>query len=156
MRGAILQPTYLPWMGYFDMIDATDLYVVYDHVQFVRKSWHQRNRVKIHKGELMLSVPVKKTPQDTPICEIEIRDQSALRKHWKTISLAYGKSRYFEDYMDLFEDLYHKKYFLLRDLNVAIIKTICKIFGIRKEIIYSSELDLHKEDANLSRTWEGY
>ena len=152
MKGAILQPTYLPWMGYFDMIDAADVYVVYDHVQFVRKSWHRRNRIKTQNGELMLSVNVKKAPQDTPICEIEIHDQLVLRKHWRTISLVYRKSRFFEDYKDFFEELYNKEYVLLRDLNMAIIKTICTILGISKKIIYSSELDLNREEANLSRT----
>ena len=58
MKGTILQPTYFPWLGYFDMIDASDVFVVYDHAQFVRKSWHCRNRIKTYNGELMLSVPV--------------------------------------------------------------------------------------------------
>ena len=67
MKGTILQPTYLPWLGYFDMIDVTDIYVVFDHVQFVKKSWQQRNRIKTHNGELMLTVPVKKATLNTDI-----------------------------------------------------------------------------------------
>ncbi len=152
MKGTILQPTYLPWLGFFDMIDASDVFVVYDHAQFVKKSWHCRNRIKTNNGELMLSVPIKKAPQKTPICDITINEQYTLKKHWKTISHAYCKSRYFEDYKDIFADLYDKEFVLLRDLNIAIIKTICTMLGISKKIQYSSELDLQEDERNLCRT----
>ena len=139
-------------MGYFDMIDSSDVYVIFDHVQFIRKSWHRRNRIKTHNGELMLSVPVKNTHQDTPICKIEITNPITLSKHWKTISLAYGKSRYFNDYKEYFLDVYSHKYVLLRDLNVALIKAICKILGIKKNFINSSNIIHGKEEKNLCRT----
>ena len=53
MKGTILQPTYLPWIGYFDMIDIADIYVVFDDVQFSKKSWQQRNYIKTKQGALM-------------------------------------------------------------------------------------------------------
>lgn len=133
MKGTILQPTYLPWLGYFDMIDVSDIYVVYDHVQFVKKSWHHRNRIKTTNGELMLTIPVKKSPQNTSINQIEINGQYKLKKHWKIITHSYGKSRYFDDYKNLFEEIYNKDYLLLEDLSVSIIKTICNILGIKKK-----------------------
>ena len=120
MKGTILQPTYLPWLGFFDMIDASDVFVVYDHAQFVKKSWHSRNRIKTNNGELMLSVPIKKTPQKTPICDIKINDQLTLLKHWKTIQHAYCRAPYFEQYNDIFAQTYSRQYQTLIKLTVKL------------------------------------
>ncbi len=144
MKGTILQPTYLPWMGYFELIDSSDVFVVFDHVQFERKSWQQRNKIKTSNGVVYLSVPVQKTPQKTPICDIKIsyeRDD-ILKKHFKTIELAYKKAPYFEKYKPYFEKIYSKKHILLRDLNVEIIKLVCALLSINKKIVFSSELNL--------------
>lgn len=148
MKGTILQPTYLPWLGYFEMISASDIFIVFDHVQFKRKSWHNRNKIKTANGETYLTIPVEKSPQKTPISEIKISYQQGnpLENHWKTIELAYKKSPYFEKYKPLFEKIYFKKYVLLRDLNVDLIKLICDILGIKTKIILSSELGLKDED----------
>ena len=59
MRTAvIMQPTYLPWPGYFDLMDQSDIFVFLDYVQFDKRSWQQRNRIKSAAGEQMLTVPV--------------------------------------------------------------------------------------------------
>ena len=152
MKGAILQPTYLPWMGYFEMIDSVDTYIIFDHVQFERKSWQQRNKIKTASGVAYLTVPVQKVSRQTPISEIKISyDQgNPLGKHWKTIELAYKKAPYFEKYKSFFEKIYSKKYVLLRDLNVEIIKLVCDILGVKKKIVFSSELDL--KDENMAKT----
>ena len=152
IKATILQPTYLPWLGYFDMVDASDIYIVYDHVQFVRKSWHRRNRIKSSNGELMLSLNIKKAPQYTPICKIELHNHRPPEKHWETICHSYRNSRYYDAYKEIFRELLNKDYILLRDLNLAIIKAICAILGIRTEIILSSELDLHEDEKELCRT----
>jgi len=148
MRGTILQPTYLPWMGYFEMIDSTEIYVVFDHVQFKRKSWQQRNKIKTSNGVIRLIVPAQKTPRDTRISDVKIsyNQEDPLEKHWKTIILAYKKAPYFDKYKSFFETIYHKEYTLLRDLNVEIIKGICNILDIKTKIIFSSELDLNDQD----------
>ncbi len=152
MKGTILQPTYLPWLGYFEMISASDVFIVFDHVQFERKSWQNRNKIKTANGETHLTVPVEKAPQKTPISEIKISYQQGnpLENHWKTITLAYKKSQYFEKYRILFEKIYYKKYVLLRDLNVDLIKLICDILGIKTKIIFSLELNL--KDENMEKT----
>jgi hypothetical protein len=148
MKGTILQPTYLPWLGYFEMISSSDIFIIFDHVQFERKSWQNRNKIKTANGETYLTVPVEKAPQKTPISEIKISYQQGnpLENHWKTIMLAYKKSLYFEKYKLLFEKIYSKKYVLLRDLNVDLIKLTCDILGIKTKIILSSELNLKDEN----------
>lgn len=148
MKTTILQPTYLPWMGYFEMIDASDTYIVFDHVQFERKSWQQRNKIKTANGIIYLTVPVRKMPRETRISEIKISytQGNPLEQHWKTIELAYKKAPYFEKYKSFFKDIYSNPPVLLRDLNVEIIKTVCDILGIKTKIVFSSELDLQDKD----------
>lgn len=152
MKGAILQPTYLPWMGYFEMIDGADVFVVFDHVQFVKKSWHQRNRIKGPNGEIVLTIPVKKMPRATPICDVEISydNNNPLESHWKTISHTYRKANYFRDYEEVFRQIYSEKHKKLESLNVKIIETICHILGIETKIVLSSGLDL--KDSSLGKT----
>lgn len=147
MKGVVSQPTYLPWLGYFEIIDYTDIYVVFDHVQFERKSWQQRNKIKIFSGSLLLTISVKKAQLDTTICDIKILydNKNPLKKHWKTISFAYKKAPFFKEYEDIFDQIYSQKYKYLRDLNVKIIKTICDILGIKTKIIFSSKLNLKEE-----------
>jgi len=139
-------------MGYFEMIDSADIFVVFDHVQFVRKSWQQRNRIKGPNGEIMLTIPVKKMPRSTPICDIEISydNNNPLENHWKTITHTYKKANHFGDYEEVFRQIYSKKHEKLGSLNVEIIKTICHILGIRTKIVLSSELDL--KDSSLGKT----
>ncbi|MBI3631442.1 MAG: WbqC family protein [Candidatus Staskawiczbacteria bacterium] len=152
MKATILQPTYLPWSGFFEMISSTDLYVVFDHVQFERKSWQQRNRIKTANGEFLLTIPVKKTSRNIRICDVEISydHENPLEKHWKTITLAYQKAPYFNKYKKVFENIFNKKPVLLRELNVELIKAICDILNIKINIKYSSDLDLN--DKNMERT----
>ena len=89
---AIMQPTYLPYLGYFQLMAASEVFVFLDDVQFARRSWQSRNRILTANGELMLTVPVKKHDRDTPICAIEIDDSQGWRdKHLAAIRHAYGK-----------------------------------------------------------------
>ncbi len=140
MKGTILQPTFLPWLGYFEMIHSSDIFVVFDHVQFVRKSWQQRNKIKTSNGIVTLTVPIKKTIRESPINKIDISYDhgNVLEKYWKTIELAYGKAQYFDNYENQFKTIFFQKYTKLIDLNVELIKTICNILKINTKIIFSS------------------
>ena len=150
MRGTILQPTYLPWIGYFEMIAKSEVFVIFDHVQFVKKSWQQRNRIKTPNGMIWLTIPVKKESIGTPINQIKIYKNDVLLKHWKTIENNYKKTLFFNKYSDVFEKLFTKEYRFLKDLNLEIIKSICDILKIETNIILSSELELN--DEKLERT----
>ena len=143
MKGVILQPTYLPWLGYFEMLDASEIYVIYDDVQYVRKGYHNRNRIKGPNGEIILSIPVKKARQNTAIRDIEIANQgnNALHKHWQSIQHSYRKAPYFEKYSDTFSEIYNGHYKKLRDLTETLIKTFCTLLGIEIQFAYSSEYE---------------
>ncbi len=144
MIGTILQPTYLPWLGYFEMIDAADVFVVYDHVQFVKKSWHHRNRIKGPNGEILLTIPTKKAPLETVLCNTELAlvYEKALSDHWITIVHAYKKSPYFDKYSLALQSLFSAKYSSLTDLTVSFIRYFCNELGITTTFINSSSLIL--------------
>lgn len=141
-KGTILQPTYIPWLGYFEMIDATDKFIVYDDVQFVRKSWHHRNKILGSSGEIMLSVPCKKAHRETKINEIEISYDhgNPIEKHLCSIELSYCNSPFFEECMPIVEKLFEPRYNSLLELNMAIIKKVCNQLKITTSIYLSSEL----------------
>lgn len=145
MKGAILQPTYLPWLGYFEMISAVDVFVVYDHVQFVKKSWHHRNRIKGPNGEILLTLPVKKSPLQTSIADIELAStyEKALSGHFSSICHSYKKAEFLGMYYESLENLYLAKYTSLVDLTLAFIQYFCTQLGITTPFLRSSSLELN-------------
>ncbi len=150
MIGTILQPTYIPWLGYFEMIDKSDIFVVYDHVQFVKKSWHHRNKIKNNNGELLLSLPTKHTHLKTPIYDISLSSEyeRVLNNHWMSISYSYKNSRFFCDYSESLSALYMSKYSTLMELTVTFIKYFCEQMGINTHFEYSSNLILDNQLTN--------
>ena len=87
---AIMQPTFFPWIGYFDLIDQVETFVFFDDVQLVKRSWQVRNRIKSANGELFLTIPIKKNKirDELLISEAEIAyDENWQNKHLKTLNL---------------------------------------------------------------------
>lgn len=149
MKGTILQPTYLPWLGYFELIKSSDIYIVLDHVQFNRQSWQHRNKIKSNKGIHMLTVPVMRKDKWNKIKDVRIsynNNPDILKHHWNIIKDFYHKSTYLQNYEKSFENIFNKKYTYIRDLNVAIIDNICDILDIHKKKVYSSDLKLNDEN----------
>ena len=142
MRVGIMQPTYLPWCGYFEMIANTDVFVLLDNVQFVRSSWQHRNRIKGPNGEIMLTAPVKSSKEQAhQILEYEINyEQDFPRKHLEVIKQHYRKSQNFISIFPRIEYIYKMKEKKLAILNEELIKFFCKELGIKTKIIRASEL----------------
>ena len=139
-----MQPTYLPWLGYFDMIDQVDTFVFFDDVQLVKRSWGVRNRIKTANGELMLTVPVKKTKSrdETLYSNAKINyEEKWISKHLNSIKRAYSKSKYFSEIFPVLENLISVKYNSIADLNITIIKSIASKLGISTNFLRSSELE---------------
>ncbi len=142
MRAVVLQPTYLPWMGYFGMIDIADIFVFYDDVQFVKQSWQQRNKIKSADGQ-WIWLPVHVIQEfGQNINEVKINDASNWRnKHWKSIYQSYAKALYFKDYGPEIERIYQKEWKLLSELNMFIIEKLSQLLGVRiPRFVKSSEL----------------
>jgi hypothetical protein len=139
----IMQPTYLPWLGYFNLIEKSDVFVFLDHAQFSKQSWQQRNRIRDKNGELLLTVPVKRSNLDDKISSIIIdMNKNALTKHFKSIQLNYRKTKNYSLYIEYLEEIYSHPFEKLVDLNIELIKFGCKIMNIQGEFLLSSELDV--------------
>lgn len=138
---AIMQSNYIPWRGYFDMINMVDEFIIFDSVQYSKKTWRNRNYIKTLNGLELLSIPVKvKGKLNQSIYEVETTDNHWKRKHWKSISINYSKSKYFNDYKHIFENIYlNSNENNLSKINVIFIKEICKILNIKTKIKYDYE-----------------
>jgi len=142
MRAVILQPMYLPWMGYFGMIDVADVFVFFDDVQYVERSWQRRNRIKMPPGqELMLSVPTQKSHRP-PIHDVLIHaDQDWAPKHWQCIRHAYSKTPGWKDASPALEEIYARRWEKLLDLDVELIRAQCRLLGLPSDkFVFSSAL----------------
>src|SRR5947208_10109956 len=125
---AIMQPTYLPWLGLFDLMDQADELVLLDSVQFERHSWQHRNRIRGSAGEILLTVPVRQTGLDTVIAEAQIADRRAVVKHFVTIRQSYTKSVH-RGLLDELEPLYEPPTDLLVDFLLPLLEWLRKQLG---------------------------
>jgi hypothetical protein len=135
------QPTYLPWPGYFGLMNMCDHFIILDDVQFEKRSWQQRNCVKEINGTTYLSLSINsKGLRDQKINEALLADPLInFNKHIKTITNCYSKSEYFNDYKKKIFDVYEKKFNNLFELNYNLIITLKKILNINTVIKLSSE-----------------
>jgi hypothetical protein len=148
---AIMQPTYLPWIGYFAMIDRVDQFIYLDSVQFARRSWQQRNRIKSANGELMLTVPVSsKGRRDQLISETSILWASGFApKHVRAIESAYRQAPFFEAYFGDLKAALLKEQPSLADYTIALIEFLCGAFNIVTLRRRSSDLAAEGHKASL-------
>jgi hypothetical protein len=137
-----MQPTYLPWAGYFAMINYVDSFVLLDDVQYLRRSWQSRNRILLDGNEHYLTVSVKKHSQNTKINCILINDEHNWRDmHFKTLTQAYKKAPFADSILNILENiLYDTNIKNLSDLNILIIKAIANKLCIKTPLTLSSEL----------------
>ena len=143
-RIAILQSNYIPWKGYFDLINMVDEFILYDDMQYTRRDWRNRNKIKTPQGLQWLTIPVEiKGKYFQKINETKVSEKDWAKKHWQTILRNYSKAKYFKDYKDIFEELYltcDEEY--LSEINYKFITTINEILGIKTKLRWSSEFEL--------------
>jgi len=135
---AILQSNYIPWKGYFDIINDVELFIFYDDVQYTKNDWRNRNKIKTAGGTGWLSIPAG-SDKNRLICEVIINDKRWQEKHWKTLFQLYGKAPYFSNYADFLEDFYLNHHWSsLSELNQHLIRYIAGEFlGIKTEFVDS-------------------
>ena len=141
MKISIMQPTYLPWIGYFGMIDLSDIFIFYNDVQFVKRSWQRRNKIKTPHGWTWLTVPVISSFKEK-INKIRINnDMNWPEKHLKSIKFNYKSASYFNEFQDILEIIYSETFEYLADLNINIIKEIARFLNIKTKFMLSSKLE---------------
>ena len=138
---AIMQPTFLPWIGYFALMDRVDLFVLLDDVQFDKRSWQQRNKIRTTQGPLWLTVPVlTKGRRDQTIREVEISSDTKFPDAMlRTIAMSYAKTPHFERYFTGFEAIMRMPGHTLCSLNTALILWLAEAFAITTPIATASD-----------------
>lgn len=141
-----MQPTFFPWLGYFDLIDTADKFVFYDDVQFTKQSWQCRNHIKTANGVTWLTVPLKKHVLTEKINRIEINNSVPwVSKLLKTLFFNYQKAPFFKEVYRFIEEVFkHREYLLLSELTTEIILSIAIKLGIATDIQRSSSLGINE------------
>lgn len=143
MKCAIMQPTYIPWSGYFNLIASVESFVFLDNVQFERQSWQSRNRILLQGREHLLVVPVERAPLTTAICDIVTSENRGnwRRHHWMTLQAAYAKARHGRELLDLLESIYASQEPMhLARFNMAIIECLARALHLPTRFLRASGL----------------
>jgi hypothetical protein len=151
MTIGILQPGYLPWLGFFEQIYKSDVFVVYDDVQYDKEGWRNRNRIKTANGIQWLTVPVYVKLSDCPlIMDVKIDNKSDWRKkHLNSIKMSYSKAPFFKDYINIFEEAYTAQWDLIVDIDMFFILKLAACLGMEdKKIVRSSTLGISGDRDN--------
>ena len=143
MITTIHQPNYLPWLGFFDKIIKSDLFVILDDAEYSKNCFINRNKIKTPNGDMWLSLPVL-YKSSSNINEILLDNKQAWKRtHKNSIINCYNKSKFFKKYWPEIEAYYDKDYDKMVDITVPMIKLFTKILDINTEIVLSSTLDVN-------------
>lgn len=142
MRAAILQPSYLPWPGHFFWAFHCDTFIFLDDVQFTRRDWRNRNKIKTAKGPQWLTVPIiTKGKFNQIILETKIDNSINWRKkHWLSIKHHYSRAPYFKSYEMVLQEIYLRDWDYLVDLSIYSMAAISKLIGLKTIFIRSSKI----------------
>jgi hypothetical protein len=140
----VLQPSYLPWLGFFDQVRRADVFVFYDDVQFDKHGWRNRNRVKTARGPLWLTVPVRHSGRAGPrLDQVEVDTRTPwARKHLRTIREAYAQAPFLDRYLPQLADVLERDWTLLAELDITLSHLMCTWFGVETTMYRSSQLDI--------------
>ncbi len=143
MRCAIMQPAYLPWAGYFNLIANTDFFVFLDDVQFEKQSWQNRNRILLNGQPRWLTVPVKRKHLSDCINQIFVDDQGDWRlKHLELLRHTYSRHPYLTDMLSYVRDALDPSVIHLSELNIRFIRSIAATLNLSPRFFLSSELGI--------------
>ncbi|HEY9852381.1 MAG TPA: WbqC family protein [Leptolyngbyaceae cyanobacterium] len=148
----IHQPQYLPYLGFFHKLNQGDIFIVMDSVQFMRRGIQHRNKIKTNKGEQWLTVPVfhQSSREEEYIKEVQIDSELPwARKHWNTLLTNYSPAPYFDKYGAELQKLLEKEWHYLCELDMSLIQWIMEVLGIKKTIVYLSELAVKGSKSQL-------
>lgn len=140
---AILQSNYIPWRGYFDLMAYVDEFIILDDVQYTRRDWRNRNKIKTPRGTEWLTVPVRvKGKYDQKICETKIDGSRWAQRHLRSLRESYSRAPYFKDVYDLMSYALLSGHEFLSSLNMDLIERVARELGIGTQISQSGNLFL--------------
>ena len=144
MNVVILQPSYIPWRGYFDQIRRADLFIFYDDIQYDKHGWRNRNQIKTAQGRQWLTIPVHShgVTDGIPVKDVRIDwSKPWAKNHLKALTFAYSKAPYFKKYLPLIESFYARHDETLADFTIFSTEAIARTLGIQStRFMRSSEI----------------
>jgi hypothetical protein len=142
-RVAAIQSNYIPWKGYFDALNAVDEFILLDEVQYTKRDWRNRNRIKSRRGSSWLTVPVQvKGRYHQRIDETLIADPDWAQRHWSTITHTYRPAPCFAEIAERLEPVYlGRAYERLSDLNRALLEAVSELLGIETVLSWSTDYE---------------
>ena len=144
------QPVYLPWLGLLHKIAISDLYCFFDIVQYQRKDYNNRNKIKTHSKPIWLTVPVKSSGRlNSKINDIEIINKGWNKKHIRSIEINYSKAKYFGKYIDGLKNIILEEHTLLSDLNYSVLKYALSVLNIDTKIVKASDYNFTGDKSDL-------
>lgn len=154
ITAAIHQPNFLPWLGFFDKIIRSDIFVILDHTANRPNDaiWTKRVQIICNKEPFWLTVPLKKPKgvEFQPINQMQIDPEVRYKdKHLKTIQLSYGKSPYYDEVRTLLDSFYDLESYSISDKNISFIKGVCDYLGLKRKFVKSSELNCEHSSTEL-------
>jgi WbqC-like protein family len=144
MTVVVLQPGYLPWLGFFDQMRRADVFVYYDDVQYDTHGWRNRNRIKTQHGPLWLTVPVRHSGLSKPrILDVAIDTRTSwAKKHVTSIRQAYAAAPFAKQYVPALEELLLRPWERLVDLDLAVAGLMAEWLGLRTRVERASALGI--------------
>ncbi|MEW6240724.1 MAG: WbqC family protein [Chloroflexota bacterium] len=144
MNVVILQPSYIPWRGYFDQVRRADLFIFYDDVQYDKHGWRNRNQIKTAQGKQWLTIPVhsRGVTEGIPIKDVKIDwSKPWAKNHLKALTVAYNKAPHFKDYLPLLELFYARRDESLADFTIETTLALTRELGLHQtRFLRSSEI----------------
>lgn len=142
MKVGIMQPYFFPYMGYWQLLNVVDKYVIYDDVNYINRGWINRNRILLNSKDKMITLSLKEVSQNKLIKEIELLNNEKEReKLLKTISQSYKKAPFYDEVYPLIEEILNFKEINLEKFLENSIKKIIEYLEIDTTILISSEIE---------------
>jgi hypothetical protein len=141
MKTAIMQPYFFPYIGYFQLINSVETFVIYDDVNYIKKGWINRNNILVNGKPHVFSIALKEVSQNKKINEISVDDSNWKADLVKTITLSYKKAPFFQDAFPVIEDIISFDEKNLAKFLTHAIRKICSYLLIETNIVVSSEIE---------------
>ena len=150
IRLAIMQPTFNPWLGYFDLIDYVDKFIFLDTVQLTRRSWQVRNKLKVNNQEYMFTLPVRKVKDrdDEIISQVLINEPNTIKKKlYQVLQSNYKKAKFYNEVNEFIKSLVFFDTHYLSEYNINIIQNISQKLEFNTEFIILSKSDFQTDNS---------
>ena len=154
MKVALMQPYFFPYLGYYQLINSVDEFVIFDNAQYVRRSWMNRNRIlNEHKESSFMTVPVSKAPRETKIKDIVIKNHENWQEKIFRKLLIYKNAPYYPQVVEFLNDCFLNRHTNLSELNTILLKKTCRLLNIKTNITILSERLPAIQSANMADEW---